>query len=155
MKAIKAIYNLLSTNESINVQVYPTRVLEKNSFPAITLTQISRVGNDTKKEYSKSDIARIQINSIAYTSSEAFDISVLVRNAMSADVPNVFNNVLVQNIQFADEQIFMSDNFGLEGATTVAQDYLVMFSNEDLSIGSMLKEDNDLLLLESNDEILL
>lgn len=132
MKAIKAIYDLLSNDENITVGVYPTRVLETQIFPAITITQISRVGNDTKQEYSKSDIARLQINSIGKTSTEAFDLSQLVRVAMSIELPSVYNSVLVQNIEFADEQIIMSDNFGLEGATIVAQDYLVMFSNTEI-----------------------
>jgi hypothetical protein len=37
----------------------------------------------------------------------------------------------------------------------VSQDYLVMFANATFSIGSVLTEEGDFLLLESGDEILL
>ena len=42
-----------------------------------------------------------------------------------------------------------------QGATMVSQDYLVMFANATFSIGSVLTEEGDFLLLESGDEILL
>jgi hypothetical protein len=44
-------------------------------------------------------------------------------------VPRIYNEVLVQNIAFDDEQIIMDDNFGTEGATMVSQDYLIMYAN--------------------------
>lgn len=155
MKAIKAIYTLLTQSTEVTATVYPTRILEGATLPAVVLTQISRVGNDSKKEYSKSDISRIQIDCVGNTPTEAFNLSINVRNAMSAEVPALFSDVLVQNIAFDDEQIIMDDTFGTQGATMVSQDYLVMFSNATFSTGSVLKEDGDLLLLESGDEILL
>lgn len=155
MKAIKAIYTLLTQSTEVTATVYPTRILEGVSLPAVVLTQISRVGNDSKKEYSKSDISRIQIDCVGNTPTEAFNLSINVRNAMSAEVPALFSDVLVQNIAFDDEQIIMDDTFGTQGATMVSQDYLIMFSNATFSTGSVLKEDGDLLLLESGDEILL
>lgn len=134
MKAIKAIYTLLTQSTEVTATVYPTRILEGASLPAVVLTQISRVGNDTKKTYSKSDISRIQIDCVGNTATEAFNLSINVRNAMSADVPAVFSNVLVQNIAFDDEQIIMDDTFGTQGATMVSQDYLIMFSNNEITL---------------------
>jgi hypothetical protein len=129
MKAIKAIYTLLEASTAVTAAVYPSRVLQGAAFPAVVLTQISRVANDTSKQYSKSDIARIQVSCIGNTQTQAFNLSESVRLAMSANVPAVFGGVLVQNIAFDDEQIIEDDTAGVQGATMVIQDYMVMFSN--------------------------
>jgi len=155
MKAIKAIYTLLTQSAEVTATVYPTRILEGASLPAVVLTQISRVANDTKKEYSKSDISRIQIDCVGNTPTEAFDLAEAVRTAMSAELPTIYQGILVQNIAFDDEQIIMDDTFSTQGATMVAQDYLVMYANATFSTGSLLTEQGDFLLLESGDEILL
>ena len=155
MKAIKAIYTLLTQSTEVTATVYPSRILEGAALPAVVLTQISRVGNDTKKDYSKSDIARVQVACVGNTQTDAFDLSEAVRSAMSAELPAILQGVLVQNIAFDDEQIIESDNYGAEGATMVVQDYMVMFANATFSIGSLLTEEGDFLLLESGDEILL
>ena len=155
MKAIKAIYTLLTQSTEVTATVYPSRILEGATLPAVVLTQISRVGNDTAKDYSKSDIARIQVDCVGNTPTDAFDLSEAVRSAMSAELPTIFQGVLVQNIAFDDEQIIYDDTYGTQGATMVSQDYLVMFANATFSIGSVLTEQGDFLLLESGDEILL
>ena len=155
MKAIKAIYTLLTQSTEVTATVYPSRILEGAALPAVVLTQISRVANDTKKDYSKSDISRIQVACVGNTQTDAFDLSEAVRSAMSAELPAIFQGVLIQNIAFDDEQIIESDNYGVEGATMVVQDYMVMFANAAFSIGSLLTEEGDFLLLESGDEILL
>jgi hypothetical protein len=155
MKAIKAIYTLLTQSAEVTATVYPSRILEGATLPAVVLTQISRVGNDTSSSYSKSDIARIQVDCVGNTPTDAFDLAEAVRSAMSAQLPTIFQGVLVQNIAFDDEQIIYDDTYGTQGATMVSQDYLVMFANATFSIGSVLTEEGDFLLLESGDEILL
>ena len=129
MKAIKAIYTLLTQSAEVTATVYPTRILEGASLPAVVLTQISRVANDTKKDYSKSDVSRIQIDCVGNTPTEAFVLADAVRTAMRANVPATYNDVLVQNIAFDDEQIIIDDSFGVQGATMVSQDYLIMYAN--------------------------
>jgi hypothetical protein len=129
MKAIKAIYTLLTQSTEVTATIYPSRLLEGASLPAVVLTQISRVANDTSTGYSKSDVARVQIDCIGNTQTQAFDLSESVRSAMSAELPSIFQGVLVQNIAFDDEQIIESDDFGTRGATMVSQDYLIMFAN--------------------------
>jgi hypothetical protein len=155
MKAIKAIYTLLTQSTEVTATIYPSRLLEGASLPAVVLTQISRVANNTSTGYSKSDVARVQIDCIGNTQTQAFDLSESVRSAMSAELPSIFQGVLVQNIAFDDEQIIESDDFGTRGATMVSQDYLIMFANATFSIGSLLTEEGDFLTLESGDEILL
>lgn len=155
MKAIKAIYTLLTQSTEVTATVYPTRVLEGAALPAIVLNQISRTANDTSSNYSKSDVSRIQIDCVGNTPTEAFDLAEAVRSAMSAEVPAIYQGVLVQNIAFDDEQIIMDDTYSTQGATMVSQDYLIMYANATFSIGSLLTEQGDFLLLESGDEILL
>ena len=129
MKAIKAVFGILTQSAAITVQVYPTRILEGASLPAIVLTQISRSANDTSSDYSKSDVSRIQIDCVGETPTDAFDLAELVRLAMRASVPATFNGILVQNIAFDDEQVIVDDTYGTQGATMVSQDYLIMYSN--------------------------
>ena len=129
MKAIKAVFGILTQSAAITVQVYPTRILEGASLPAIVLTQISRSANDTSSDYSKSDVSRIQIDCVGETPTDAFDLAESVRFYMSAIVPRMYNDVLVQNIAFDDEQVIVDDTYGTQGATMVSQDYLIMYSN--------------------------
>jgi hypothetical protein len=155
MKAIKAIYTLLTQSTEVTATVYPSRILEGATLPAVVLTQISRVGNDTSSSYSKSDVSRVQIDCVGSTATDAFNLAESVRLAMSATLPATYEGVLVQNIAFDDEQIIYDDTYGTQGATMVSQDYLVMFANATFNIGSVLTEEGDFLLLESGDEILL
>jgi hypothetical protein len=155
MKAIKAIYKLLTQSTEVTATVYPSRILEGATLPAVVLTQISRVGNDTSSSYSKSDVSRVQIDCVGSTATDAFNLAESVRLAMSATLPATYEGVLVQNIAFDDEQIIYDDTYGTQGATMVSQDYLVMFANATFNIGSVLTEEGDFLLLESGDEILL
>jgi hypothetical protein len=87
------------------------------------------VSNDTSTGYSKSDVSRIQIDCVGNTPTEAFVLADSVRTAMRANVPATYNDVLVQNIAFDDEQIIIDDTFGVQGATMVSQDYLIMYAN--------------------------
>ena len=129
MKPIKALYNLLSNDASITASIYPQRIPEGVSLPAIVLNQISRVANDTKKEYSKSDVSRIQITIVAENATGTYDLAELVRAAMRANLPNTYNSVLVQNIEFAGELTLTDDTAGEQGEFLVVQDYLIQYSN--------------------------
>ncbi len=153
MKAIKAVYNLLINDANITVGVYPQRVLEGIALPVITLSQISRVAFDTKKEYSKSDEARVQINIIATTPTQAYELSDLVREAMSVELPNSYNGVLVQNIAFQGEITLTDDDANYQGVYMVAQDYFIMFSNTSVASGYLLLEDESFILLEDGNKI--
>jgi len=153
MKPIKAVYNLLSSDANITATVYPQRIPEGALLPAIVLSQISRVAFDTKKEYSKSDESRVQITIIAETATQVYDLSDLVRDAMSAEVPNSYNGVLVQNIAFQGEITLTDDSANEQGVFMVAQDYLIMFSNTSVALGSLLLEDGFFMLLEDGNKI--
>lgn len=129
MKAIKAVYYLLSQSESITANIYPQRIPEGSSLPAIALSQISRISNDTKKEYSKSDESRIQITIVSETATAAYELADLVRSEMRAAVPNSYNSVLIQNIEFDNEITDQDDDGDEQGLFMVIQDYLIMYAN--------------------------
>ena len=129
MKAIKAVYSLLSQDQSITASIYPQRIPEGSSLPAIVLSQISRISNDTKKEYSKSDESRIQITIVSETATAAYELADLVRSAMRATVPNSYNSVLIQNIEFENEITDQDDDGDEQGLFMVIQDYLIMYAN--------------------------
>lgn len=155
MKAIKAVYNLLANDINITASIYPQRIPEGASLPAIVLSQISRVAYDTKQEYSKSDVSRVQISIVSQTATEAYDLSELVREAMSPLLPADYNDILVQNIAFDGELTLTDDNANYQGVFMVVQDYLVMYSNVVLASGYLLLEDGGFLLLENDDKIIL
>lgn len=129
MKAIKAVYSLLSQDPSITASIYPQRIPEGSSLPAIVLSQISRISNDTKKEYSKSDESRMQITIVSETATAAYELADLVRSAMRATVPNSYNSVLIQNIEFENEITDQDDDGDEQGLFMVVQDYLIMYAN--------------------------
>jgi hypothetical protein len=79
MKAIKAIYTLLTQSAEVTATVYPSRILEGATLPAVVLTQISRVANDTSSSYSKSDVSRVQIDCVGSTATDAFNLAESVR----------------------------------------------------------------------------
>jgi hypothetical protein len=60
------------------------------------------------QEYSKSDVAR-STGRLRWQlqPTDAFDLAESVRSAMSAQLPTIFQGVLVQNIAFDDEQIIV------------------------------------------------
>lgn len=159
MKAIKAVYNLLindvDTASAVANRIYPVRVPQALAFPSIVLTQITRTANDTKTSYSISDVARVQITILASTVTECMTIAELVREAMSATLPAVYNDIYVGNIAFLDEQLLVDDDGEELGIYYIAQDYNIQFNNAIEASGYLLLEDGGFLLLENDDKIIL
>ena len=159
MKAIKAVYNLLindvDTAAAVTNRIYPVRVPQGLTFPAIVLTQITREANETKTGYSITDVARVQVTILADTATEAMTIAELVREAMSPVLPAIYNTIYVSNIAFLDEQILIDDDGDELGVFYIAQDYNVHFNNSIISTGNLLLEDGGFMLLENGDKIIL
>jgi hypothetical protein len=159
MKAIKAVYNLLindvDTAAAVTNRIYPVRVPQGLTFPAIVLTQITREANETKTGYSITDVARVQVTILADTATEAMTIAELVREAMSPVLPAIYNTIYLSNIAFLDEQILIDDDGDELGVFYIAQDYNVHFNNAIVSTGNLLLEDGGFMLLENGDKIIL
>jgi hypothetical protein len=159
MKPIKAVYNLLindvDTAAAVTNRIYPVRVPQGLTFPAIVLTQITREANETKTGYSITDVARVQVTILADTATEAMTIAELVREAMSPVLPAIYNTIYVSNIAFLDEQILIDDDGDELGVFYIAQDYNIHFNHAIGSTGNLLLEDGGFMLLENGDKIIL
>lgn len=132
MKAINAIYNILSNNSAltavVSTRINPLRIPQGSSFPAISYQLISVIPNPSKSGASKSDFARVQINSFGTTYQSAVQVADLVRLAMEKTLPATFNSVVVQSCEFDSEVHMTDDNADYAGVYHIAQDYIINYN---------------------------
>jgi len=132
MKAINAVYNILSNNSAltavVSTRINPLRIPQGSSFPAISYQLVSVVPNPSKSGPSESDFARIQINSFALTYQSAVQVADLVRAAMEKTLPATFNSVFVQTIEYDGEAHLSEDNADFAGVFHIAQDYIINYN---------------------------
>jgi len=103
VKAVKALYNILSSNSALTAvvgsRINPLRIPETSALPAIAYQVVSNRGNMTKSGPSHSDFTRVQVMIVATTYASAIAVGDLARNAMEVTTPATFNGVLVQVIE--------------------------------------------------------
>ena len=132
MKAINAVYNILSNNSAltavVSTRINPLRIPQGSSFPAISYQLISVIPNPSKSGASKSDFARVQINSFGTTYQSAVQVADLVRLAMEKTLPATFNSVVVQSCEFDSEVHMTDDNADYAGVYHIAQDYIINYN---------------------------
>lgn len=132
MNAINAIYNILSNNSAltavVSTRINPLRLPQETSFPAITYQTISVVPHPSKSGPSKSDFARVQINSFGTTYQSAVQVADLVRTALQVATPGVFNSVSVQTIYYDGEAHLSEDYAGFAGIYHIASDYIINYA---------------------------
>lgn len=132
MKAINAVYNILSNNAAltavVSTRINPLRIPQGSSFPAISYQLISVIPNPSKSGASKSDFARVQINSFGTTYQSAVQVADLVRLAMEKTLPATFNSVVVQSCEFDSEVHMTDDNADYAGVYHIAQDYIINYN---------------------------
>ena len=132
MKAINAVYNILSNNSAltavVSTRINPLRISQGSSFPAISYQLVSVVPNPSKSGPSESDFARIQINSFGLTYQSAVQVADLVRAAMEKTLPATFNSVFVQAIEYDGEAHLSEDNADFAGVFHIAQDYIINYN---------------------------
>ena len=132
MKAINAVYNILSNNAAltavVSTRINPLRIPQGSSFPAISYQLVSVVPNPSKSGPSESDFARIQINSFGLTYQSAVQVADLVRAAMEKTLPATFNSVFVQTIEYDGEAHLSEDNADFAGVFHIAQDYIINYN---------------------------
>jgi type III secretory pathway lipoprotein EscJ len=132
MKAINAVYNILSNNAAltavVSTRINPLRIPQESSFPAISYQMISVIPHPSKSGTSKSDFARVQINSFGLTYQSAVQVADLVRNAMQLTLPATFNSVFVQTCEFDSEMHLTDDNAAFSGVYHIAQDYIINYN---------------------------
>ena len=132
MKAVTAIYNILSNNSALTAvvsnRINPLRIPEKSALPALAYQVVSNRGNMSKSSASKSDFTRIQVMIVAKTSASAIEVGNLVRNAMEVATPNTFNGVKVQVIEYDGEVHLAEDNAGFAGLSTIGMDFIINYT---------------------------
>lgn len=132
MKAINAVYNILSNNSAltavVSTRINPLRIPQGSSFPAISYQLVSVVPHPSKSGPSESDFARIQINSFGLTYQSAVQVADLVRLAMEKTLPATFNSVFVQTIEYDGEAHLSEDNADFAGVFHIAQDYIINYN---------------------------
>lgn len=132
MKAIKALYNILSNNSGVtslvSSRINPLRIPEKSPLPAIAYQLVNNTGNASKSGFSHSDFARVQVMSVATSYAGAIALSEAVREAMQIATPATFNGVKVQVIEYDGEVHLADDNAGFAGVSTVAMDFIINFT---------------------------
>jgi hypothetical protein len=132
VKAIKALYNILSNNSGVtslvSSRINPLRIPEKSPLPAIAYQLVNNTGNASKSGFSHSDFARVQVMSVATSYAGAIALSEAVREAMQIATPATFNGVKVQVIEYDGEVHLADDNAGFAGVSTVAMDFIINFT---------------------------
>ena len=132
MKAVTALYNILSNNSAltavVSTRINPLRIPEKSSLPALAYQVVSNRGNMSKSSASKSDFTRVQVMIVAKTYASAIEVGNLVRNAMEVATPNTFNGVKVQVIEYDGEVHLAEDNAGFAGLSTIGMDFIINYT---------------------------
>lgn len=132
MKAVTAIYNILSNNAALTAvvsnRINPLRIPEKSTLPALAYQVVSNRGNMSKSSASKSDFTRVQVMIVAKTYASAIEVGDLVRNAMEISTPNTFNGVKVQVIEYDGEVHLTEDNAGFAGLSTIGMDFIINYT---------------------------
>ena len=160
MKAVKALYNILSSNSALTAvvgsRINPLRIPETSALPAIAYQVVSNRGNMTKSGPSKSDFTRMQVMIVASTYASAIEVGDLVRNAMEVETPNSFNGVTVQVIEYDGEVHLADDNAGFAGVSTIGMDFIINYTiGGPVEINFLLLESGDFLLLEDDYKIII
>jgi hypothetical protein len=132
MKAINAVYNILSNNSALTAvvgsRINPLRLPQGSAFPAITLHVISNVPHMSKSGPSKTDFARVQVDVYGTTYQSVYQTAELVRTALQIATPGTFNAVTVQVIEYDGEIEMVEDQAGFAGVYHVSQDYIINYN---------------------------
>jgi hypothetical protein len=160
VKAVTAIYNILSNNAALTAvvgdRINPLRIPEKSELPALAYQVVSNRGNMSKSGPSLSDFARLQVMIVAKTYASAIEVGELVRSAMEVETPSIFNGVKVQVIEYDGEVHLAEDNAGFAGLSTIGMDFIINYNSREVVISDfILLESGDFILLETGDKIII
>lgn len=133
MSANKIVYNILSNNSAltalISTRLNPVRIPQESLFPAVSYHIISEVPSPTKSGHSRTEFARVQINAYGITLASAESVSSAIRTAFEAvNLPNTFNGVKCQTIEYDGENQTADDTANFAGLYQVSQDYIINFT---------------------------
>jgi hypothetical protein len=159
MKAINAVYNVLSNNASltavVGTNINPLRIVQGAAYPAITIRVSSVTPHPSKSGHSKTDWANVEVNVYATTYTQCVQIADLTRDAMEVETPQIFNGVYTWEIEYLGESHTSDDNAEEYGVYQIIQDYSISYNRETLGEFFILLENGDFLLLENDGQIII
>lgn len=158
---IKIAYNILSNygelTSLVSTRINPLRIPQESAFPAISYNLVSVITSPTNTSHSRTDFARVQVNSFGVTFSDAIDVAAQVRAAFeAATYPGIFNGVLCQAVEIDSEMHMTDDEAGFAGIYQVSQDFIInyIYAAPTPSAASyLLLEDGAFMLQEDGDKI--
>jgi hypothetical protein len=104
------------------------RIPQESAFPAISYNLVSVVASPTNTSHSRTDFARVQVNSFGTTFASATAVAEQVRAAFEATtLPGTFNGVICQAIEFDSELQLTDDEAGFAGIYQVSQDFIINY----------------------------
>ena len=130
---IKIAYNILSNYSAltalVSTRINPLRIPQESAFPAISYNLVSVVASPTNTSHSRTDFARVQINSFGTTFASVTAVAEQVRAAFeAATLPGSFNSVKCQAIEFDSEVQLTDDEAGFAGIYQVSQDFIINYT---------------------------
>lgn len=129
---IKIAYNILSNygelTSLVSTRINPLRIPQESAFPAISYNLVSVITSPTNTSHSRTDFARVQVNSFGVTFSDAINVAAQVRAAFeAATYPGIFNGVLCQAVEIDSEMHMTDDEAGFAGIYQVSQDFIINY----------------------------
>lgn len=158
---IKIAYNILSNygelTSLVSTRINPLRIPQESAFPAISYNLVSVITSPTNTSHSRTDFARVQVNSFGVTFSDAIDVAAQVRAAFeAATYPGIFNGVLCQAVEIDSEMHMTDDEAGFAGIYQVSQDFIINYiyaAPTPSSASYLLLEDGAFMLQEDGYKI--
>lgn len=130
---IKIAYNILSNYSAltalVSTRINPLRIPQESAFPAISYNLVSVIASPTNTSHSRTDFARVQVNSFGNTFASATAVAEKVRAAFeAATLPGTFNTVKCQAIEFDSEVQLTDDEAGFAGIYQISQDFIINYT---------------------------
>jgi len=130
---IKIAYNILSNYSAltalVSTRINPLRIPQESAFPAISYNLVSVIASPTNTSHSRTDFARVQVNSFGITFASATAVAEKVRAAFeAATLPGTFNTVKCQAIEFDSEVQLTDDEAGFAGIYQISQDFIINYT---------------------------
>ena len=132
MKAINAVYNVLSNNSAltavVGTNINPLRITQGVAYPGVTIRVTTVTPHPSKSGPSKTDWATLEIISYGTNYPQAVQIADLVRAAMEISTPSTFNGVYTWEIVYDGETHAIDDNTEEYGVYQIVQDYTISYN---------------------------
>lgn len=158
MKAINAIYNVLSNNAAltavVGTNINPLRIVQGVPYPGITIRVTAVTPHPSKSGHSKTDWANVEVSIYAKTYTQCVEIADLTRTALEIETPAILNFIYTWEIEYVSESHLTDDNSEEYGIYQIIQDYSISYNREPVAQDFILLENGDFMLLEDGGYII-